>query len=112
MVEYNRTTINKEGVYQEGDTRYTVNAVVVDNQLTRLSVSIQKKKIEQILDEDKNATPIENYVDAGHIVVESGRRIGEFVDPEEDVVPYFTVFQKILDEVLGKTATQTSTKTK
>lgn len=104
MVNYTTSTLNKQGTAVNGDVTYGVNVTAVNNELTRLACSITKKVIKQY--PDGNGGFIDNPEDTniGNITLEHGRQVIEIIQ-EENIIPHLTVFQKILDEVLGKTPT-------
>lgn len=107
MVNYSKTTLTKEGTLVDGDITYNVTFTAVNNELTRLSCTVTKKKTVQY--PDGNGGNVENQEDvfAGSITLEHGRQITEFVQGE-NVMPYLLKFQGILDEVLGKSTPPTT----
>ena len=101
MVNYSTTTLTKQGILVDGDVTYNVNVTVVNGELARLNVVIQKKVMRQYPNPNGGFT--ENQEDAyiGSITLEHGRKVIEIVQ-DEDPIPYITTFREILDEVIGK----------
>lgn len=108
-INFSTTTLQKEGILQDGDVTYSVNVTAVNNELTRLHCGITKKMVVQQPDSNGGQIPVEENHPIGHVTLEHGRKVIE-IPQSEDVIPYITKFQEILDEVLGKTSTQTTTK--
>lgn len=106
MVNYSKTTIQREGTLVEGDVTYNVNITAINDELTRLHCGITKKVIVNQPDGNGGQIPIEEPQHIGHITLEYGRQITEIIQGE-NLIPHLTKFQEILDEVLGKTATTT-----
>jgi hypothetical protein len=113
MVNFTKTTLQKEGILQDGNVTYNVNVTAINNELTRLFCGITKKAVVQQQDATGGQTSVEENQLIGHIILEYGRQVAEIVQ-SEDLVPHLENFQGILDEVLGKEAVpeiQTATKT-
>jgi hypothetical protein len=104
MVNYTTTTLNKQGAMVKGDVTYNVNVTAVNNELTRFNCSISKKIVKQYPNGNGGFVDNPEEVNVGNITLEHGRQIIE-ISQEENVIPHLTVFQQILDEVLGKTPT-------
>lgn len=104
MVNFTKTTLQKEGILQDGDITYSISLTAVNNELTRLYCGITKKTVVQATDAAGNSQPVEQPISIGHITLDHGRTITE-ANPGESILPHLTKFQEILDEVLGKTPT-------
>lgn len=103
MIQFAKTTIQKEGTITEGDVTYSVSVATVNNELTRLYCGINKKTIVQHSDGNGGSTGVEENQSVGHIIVEYGRQAME-TGQGENPIPYLTKFQEIYDEVTGKEA--------
>lgn len=103
MVNYSKTTINKEGTLQSGDVTYNVQSTVINNTLSRLYCGISKKAMVDMPDGRGGQAPVAQTIPVGYIVLENGKKISEISDGEDDI-PHLTKFKEILDEVLGKPA--------
>lgn len=106
---FSTTTLQKEGILQDGDVTYSVNVTAVNNELTRLHCGITKKVVVQQPDGNGGQIPIEENQPIGHITLEHGRKVIE-ISQSEDVIPYITKFQEIFDEVIGKEPETKTTK--
>ena len=100
-INFSTTTLQKEGILQDGDVAYSINVTAVNNELTRLHCGITKKMVVQQPDGDGGQIPVEDNQPIGHITLEYGRQVTE-ITQGENLIPYITKFQEILDEVLGK----------
>lgn len=103
MIQFAKTTIQKEGMLPDGDATYNVSVTVVNNELTRLYCAINKKTVVQQPDGNGGSTGVEENQSVGHIIVEYGRQAME-MSQGENPIPYLTKFQEIYDEVTGKEA--------
>jgi len=101
MVNYSTTTLTKQGTLVDGNVTYNVNVTAVNNELARLNVVIHKKVTRQY--PDANGGFMENQEDTyiGSITLEHGRKVIEIIQ-DENPIPHITMFQEIMDEVLGK----------
>lgn len=100
-IEFSQTTLNKEGILQDGNVTYSVNATAINNELTRLHCAISKRVEKQYPDGNGGQTIVEEPQQIGHITLEYGRQVTELTQGE-DLLPHLIKFNEILDEVLGK----------
>lgn len=106
---FSTTTLQKEGILQDGDVTYSVNVTAINNELTRLHCGITKKVVVQQPDGNGGQIPVEESHPVGHITLEHGRQVTE-ITQGENLIPHLTKFQEILDEVLGKEPETKTTK--
>ena len=104
MVNYNKTTLQKEGTLQDGDYTYNVSVTAVNNELTRLYCGITKKTVDT-----GGQNPVEQNLHLGHITLEFGRVVTE-IAAGVNMIPHLTKFQEIQDELLAKTTAKTAKK--
>lgn len=88
MVNFTRTTVQKQGTLQEEGFNYNVNVTIEDSVLTRLGVEIIKR-MKDLQDQH-----------VGYVSQEQGRQVAEIASGE-DIIPHLIKFQEILNEVLG-----------
>lgn len=98
---FSQSTLNKEGILQDGKVTYNINVTAVNNGLTRLHCSITKNIEVQHPDGNGGQTTVEEPQHIGHITLEYGRQVTE-LPQGEDLLPHLIKFNEILDEVLGK----------
>lgn len=104
MVNYTTTTLYKQGTLVKEDVTYGVDVTAVNSELTRLTCAISKKVMKQYPDANGGTTERPEDIHVGNITLENGRQLIETVQ-QEDVIPHLTVFQEILDEIVGKEQT-------
>ncbi len=106
---FSTTTLQKEGILQDGDVTYSINVTAINNTLTRLHCGITKKVVVQQPDGNGEQIPLEESQSIGYITLEYGRQVSE-INQGENLIPYITKFQEILDEVIGKSSEVKTTK--
>ena len=101
MVDFTKTTVQRDGTVQDESTIYNISATIVNNELTRLYCGITKKSRQDETHNDQ----MTGDIPVGHITLEYGRQVTEFTQGE-NLIPHLIKFQEILDEVLGKNTSE------
>lgn len=108
-INFAKTTLQKEGIIQDGDFTYSVSFTAVNNELARLYCGITKKVVVQQPDGSGGQIPVEESQSVGYVTLEHGRQVSEIAQGE-NIIPHLTKFQEILDEVIGKSSEVKTTK--
>ena len=109
MVEYSTTTIERQGVFVDGNITYDINTRVVNDSLERLVCNITKVVKGKVPDGNGGMVEGNEPVSIGFISFEQGRQTSQLIQ-DENIIQYLTRFQEIYNEVMGITGVQQAKK--
>ena len=109
MVEYLTTTIEKQGVFVDGNITYDISTRVVNDNLERLVCNITKVVKGKVSDGNGGMVEGDESVSVGFISFEQGRQTSQLIQ-DESIIQYLTRFQEIYNEVMGITEAQQAKK--